>query len=303
MSHGDYNYGKKASPKVKKMARGGEVSEGDLGLSNVEYKSFGDMVDSMRGRGKPDPRSEADAPAESPIRPSVRKAEPEVTPVSKVESRMPDIEDSRGMDFGSSYVPERGRAEDAPAAKPAAKPVKRVAPKVTDTGDETDRLAARAPKRAAPVRDEDLPPSQRANSVPGLDAGKNVVEPSKSRRAQKDAEDAADKAAQALPLVGGALGMLNKLRKSAQGLKTVAYVTPRLSGPEGTKALPGPSGSASVSGPRDNPRLPAPKGSARSVREPKDAEDARYADEGNSNYAKGGLIGGGHGDFKYGKKC
>jgi hypothetical protein len=134
----------------------------------------------------------------------------------------------------------------------------------TDTGDESDRLSRRY---AAPEK----PKAEYDRSVPSPDAGKDVREPTKASSMKSGLMDTAGKVLGAAGLTGGAMAagrMLGKRIASKQAEGIMSSAGKRASETRGQMA-------------RD---------AAKDARAAKNADEARYADEGNPNYARGGKV-------------
>lgn len=174
-----------------------------------------------------------------------------------------------------AYVQRGGESEEA---KPQTAPARRArAERATDTGDESDRLSRRYAKT------ESLGSMEVENdpSVPSLDAGKNVREQTKASSLKSGLMDTAGKVLGAVGATGGAIAAGRAIGKRIAGKQA-----------EGVMSA---GGKRAAETRRKMAESRAAKESAA-----KEADDVRFADEGNPNYARGGLIG--HGDFNYGKK-
>lgn len=179
--------------------------------------------------------------------------------------------------------------DSAPASRPAPRRTPQKAPSAAPKA---------APKESTASRSEDGPVAMRASdpdndrTESGVSSRVGDFNPMAGKAARQQAmRDAAPEGTgeRIRDRLAGAIGLASMGITRGRPLNTIAPRVERaLPGPAARKALPAPSRGA-VEGPADLPKLPAPKGRSKSA--PRDGDDARYADEGNPNYAKGGMIG------------
>jgi hypothetical protein len=176
-----------------------------------------------------------------------------------------------------------------------------LAKKTTDYGDESARMAARAPAPKAEAK-----PTPSGTTDAGAVTGRASPLASKARSLAEKEETAerlpgavARGALEAAGTIGG-LGALSKLARAKElPLYEVKQLTgpkemKRLTGPEEMKRLTGPKEMKRLTGPKEMKRLTGPKTSDAATQEQRnrmfEADLARAMERGEVNYRKGGNV-------------